>query len=80
MYLVILRCGHCGKFCDNTGRKFKATKQLIAADTLVGFLDAMGECSSCRPSLADHQEEAELNNKLSEIRGAVNKKLSTGNY
>jgi len=81
MELLILRCGRCGKFCDNTGRIFKATKQLICADEVTGFDDSLGECSSCRgPSLDDINKEQALSDELAAIRAGVNRKLSTGNY
>lgn len=76
MEYVILRCGWCGVFCDNTGRIFKATKQLIAADSTVGFDDSKGECVLCNPGLDD--DETELNEKLSELKRKSNKYLSTG--
>ena len=45
--MKILRCGWCGCFCDNEGRIFEASKQLVAADKAVGFEDAKGQCSAC---------------------------------
>ena len=81
MELLILRCGRCGVFCDNTGRIFKATKQLISADEIVGFDDNLGECEKCRaPSLDDIHQEQLLSDELATIRAGVNRKLSTGKF
>lgn len=77
----ILRCGWCGCFCDNTGRIFEASKQLIKANEIIGFDDDKGECNNCRPSsLADEIEEEYHNTVLAEQRAKANRKMSTGDY
>lgn len=79
--LKILRCGWCGCFCDNTGRVFEATEQLIKADEVVGFDDCKGECEKCRPSGVMDDISEELHNRnLASQRANVNRKLSTGDY
>jgi len=45
--LTILKCKHCGIFCDDRGNIFLPTKQLKAADKHVGFDDAQGVCNDC---------------------------------
>jgi len=77
--LTILRCGWCGCFCDNAGRVFMPSKQLIFADEQMGF-DHGGECLNCNSSLLDDIDEQELNNKLADIRRAANEKMSTGKW
>ena len=81
-WLKILRCGWCGCFCDNEGRKFEPTKQLVAANESVGFDDAKGECCDCRAqaTLDEVVNEAIHSSRLAEIRGKVNKKTSTGHF
>jgi len=79
--LKILRCGWCGCFCDNTGRVFEATEQLIKADEVIGFDDCKGECEKCRsPSVVDDINERLHNIALASQRAKVNRKLSTGDY
>jgi hypothetical protein len=79
--LRIMRCGWCGCFCDNEGRVFEPTKQLIAADKLVGFDEQMTACENCDASqkipTADDTIEQE---RLNKIRRNFNCKLSTGSY
>ncbi len=79
--LKILRCGWCGCFCDNTGRIFQATKQLIKADEIVGF-DCKGECEKCSPQASVQQliDEEFHNKSLAEQRRRFNKYMSTGSY
>jgi len=74
----ILRCGWCGVFCDNTGRIFEATEQLIKADETVGFDNCKGECNKCSPSLLDDIEEELFNKVLANHREKLNRWLSTG--
>jgi hypothetical protein len=79
MAFKILRCGWCGCFCDNTGRVFEASKQLVEADKSVGFADSLGTCSNCdEPTLDKIINDELLENRLSEVRSKFNKKLSTG--
>jgi len=79
--LKIMRCGCCGYFCDAEGRIFESTKQLIAADELVGFDDCLTACNNCDtsqkiPTLYAIWQQ----NKIDDIRRNFNRKLSTGKY
>lgn len=62
--MKILRCGQCGVFCDNEGRIFEASKQLVAADEAVGFDDALGYCCKCSPlsvgEIIEHEQISEM--------------------
>lgn len=71
--LLLLRCGWCGAFCDNTGRIFKPTRPLIL---ICDRLDK-GTCVGCSPSLKP-DDEAVLNKNLGKIRSKVNEYTSTG--
>lgn len=65
MKRTILRCGRCGVFCDNFGNEFLPTKQLIAADEIVGFKDSIGLCSKCRgSSIMETMEHEQINEML----------------